>query len=77
MGNITSVEQDTFIAMMDFDSAANNFTVSFKEITKKCGKAYINFCIGAWEANETMTEEEFMAINANMPRSFLENVIKP
>ena len=75
--NIQKEAWNKFIDIMDFDSNDSNFKISFKDITRKYGNAYIEFCKSAWEANgESQTEEEFMKMNANMPRSFFDKVIK-
>ena len=66
-----------FIDIMDFDSNDSNFKISFKDITKKYGNAYIEFCRAAWEATGgSQIEEEFIKMNGNMPKSFFDKVIK-
>ena len=63
--------------VIDFNDELNNFTISFKELTKKYGMEYIVFCQSMWGANENiMSEDEFMKINGDMPKSFFENTIK-
>jgi|TARA_R110000824_G_scaffold291588_4_gene480113 hypothetical protein len=68
---------DNFIAnVMDPESDTSNFKFSFKIMSKKYGQAYIVFCRAMWEANEgVMSEDEFMAMNGEMPRAFFEKVI--
>ena len=61
---------------MDMDGNTN-FRFPFGIMTKKYGQCYIEFCREMWSANEgVMTEEEFMKMNADMPRSFFEKAIK-
>jgi hypothetical protein len=68
---------DNFCDAMDFESDDRNFKHDFGVMTKKFGNAYIEFCKAAWEANDgVMSEEEFMKMNANMPRGFFDRVIK-
>ena len=59
----------------DFESDDNNFKYPFAIMTKKYGRAFIEYCRAMWFANETMTKEEFCKINANMPIGFFENTI--
>lgn len=68
---------EKFIGIMDFESNTSNFKIPFEQITKKYGNAFITFCKAAWSANDdVMTEEEFMKMNGDMPRSFFEKNIK-
>jgi hypothetical protein len=68
---------DNFITSMDFESPTSNFKFEFPMMTKKYGQAYMEFCKAAWSANDgIMTEEEFMKMNGNMPKSFFEKTIK-
>jgi hypothetical protein len=61
---------------MDFESDVNNFKYDFKTMTKKYGNAFIEWSKAAWEANgDVQTPEEFMKMNADMPRSFFDNVV--
>ena len=77
---IMEIENESWnmlISIMDFESDTSNFKISFKDITKKYGRAYIVFCKAQWEANEgVMTEDEFMKMNGDMPRGFFEKNIK-
>lgn len=62
---------EKFTNIFDFESDVSNFKISFKDITKKYGNAYIEFCKSAWATNDgVMTEEEFMKMNGDMPRPF-------
>jgi hypothetical protein len=66
-----------FIEIIDFESNDSNFKISFKDITKKYGNAYIENCKAAWFANcGIQTEEEFMKMNGDMPRSFFDMIKK-
>tara|TARA_R110000868_G_C10842607_1_gene760177 strand:- start:395 stop:631 length:237 start_codon:yes stop_codon:yes gene_type:complete len=68
---------DNFISAMDFDSDDKNFIYDFKVMTKKYGQAYIAYCRAMWEANEgVQSEDEFMKMNAEMPRAFFEKAIR-
>jgi len=68
---------DKFIDIMDFESNDSNFKISFKDITKKFGCAYIEYCKAAWFANDgVMTEDEFIKMNGEIPRSFFEKNVK-
>ena len=63
--------------VIDFNNESSNFTISFKELTKKYGMEYIAICQAMWGANEgVMPEEEFMKINGDMSKGFFENAIK-
>jgi len=63
--------------IIDFESDESNFKISFKDITRKYGREYRDFCQAAWQANgDCLTEEEFMKINGDMPVSFFEKVVK-
>lgn len=67
--------------VMDFDSEDTNFTVPFKTLTKKYGRAYIFYLEAAWAANivdgqPILSEEEFISLNGNPPSGFFEKVIK-
>lgn len=67
---------EKFIGIMDFESDTSNFKISFKDITKKYGNAYIFYCRAAWEANDgVLSEEEFIKVNGEMPRGFFEKNI--
>lgn len=78
MMNVKKQAWDNFINnAMDCESDTSNFKVPFKVLSKKYGQAYIVFCRAMWEANEgVMTEEEFIKMNGNMPKSFFDKVIK-
>jgi hypothetical protein len=77
MREIKKVAWDKFIETMDYDSDVNNFKYDFKYMTKNHGNAFIEYCKAMWEANEgVQTEEEFMKMNANMPKGFFDKVIK-
>jgi len=66
-----------FCDIIDTESNTSNFKIGFQDITKKFGAAYIEYCKAMWEANDgVMTEDEFIAMNGNMPKSFFENRIK-
>jgi len=68
---------DNFLSAFDYESDVSNFKYDFKVMTKKYGQAYMTFCKAQWSANEgVQTEEEFMKMNGNMPRSFFEKVVK-
>ena len=74
---ITNQAQDNFMKEFDFESDTSNFKIGFAKMTKMHGAPYIRFCQDMWAANEgAQTEDEFMAINGNMPRGFFENKIK-
>ena len=63
--------------IIDFDSGCSNFTIPFTQICKKYGKEYREFCVASWEANgDCQTEEIFMRINGEMPKSYFDKVIK-
>ena len=63
--------------VMNIESNDDNFTVDFKTLTAKFGKDYIAFCQAMWAANDgVQTEEKFMKMNGDMPRTFFENVVK-
>jgi len=67
---------EKFMESFDFDSDVNNFKYSFNVMTKRYGIQFIEFCKAAWVSNETMTEEEFCKMNANMPIGFFKGRIK-
>ena len=68
---------DNFITSFDTESNTSNFKFEFKVMTKKYGQAYIEFCKAQWFANDNVqTEEEFMKMNGDMPRSFFEKNVK-
>jgi hypothetical protein len=68
---------NNFMDSFDMESDVNNFKYDFKIMTKKYGQAYMEFCKAQWSANDgVQTEEEFMRMNANMPRSFFDKVVK-
>jgi hypothetical protein len=76
MADIKRDAWDNFITSMDFESDTSNFKYEFGVMTKKYGQAYIEFCKAAWFANDgVMTEEEFMKMNGNMPRSFFDKTV--
>ena len=61
---------------VDFNSDDSNFKFTFPQMTKKYGRAFISYCIAAWEANGGgQTAEEFCKMNANMPIKFFESKI--
>ena len=63
--------------VIDFENNDSNFSIPFKTITKRYGNEFIAICRAMWEANDKVqTEEEFMKMNADMSKSFFENVIK-
>lgn len=62
--------------VLDFESEDSNFTVNFKTLSKRYGKEYMEYCQVAWVANETFTEEEFIAMNGNPPKGYFDKVIK-
>jgi hypothetical protein len=67
---------DNLIKTIDFESDKSNFKYPFKVMTKKFGQAYIVFCRVMWEANEgVMSDDEFIAMNGEMPKSFFKKVI--
>lgn len=67
---------DNFMTSFDFESDTNNFKYDFIIMTKKYGTAYIEYCKNMWSANYgVQTEDEFMKMNANMPKSFFDKVI--
>lgn len=75
--NIKGDAWRNFTDSMDFESDDKNFKYDFKTMTRKYGRAYIEFCKAAWQANDgVMSEEEFMKINADMPRKFFDKTIK-
>jgi len=77
MREIKKVAWDKFIETMDYDSDVNNFKYDFKYMSKNHGNAFIEYCKAMWGANEgVQTEEEFMKMNANMPKGFFDKVIK-
>ena len=62
---------------IDFESNESNFKFKFHVMCKKYGRDYIEFCRAMWQANEdVMTEDEFIKMNGDMPKSFFEKVIK-
>ncbi len=66
-----------FLDIMDFESDDSNFKISFKDITKKYGNAYIEFCKAAWSVNDGIqTDEEFMKMNGDMPKGFFDKNIR-
>ena len=68
---------EKFLAIIDYDSDVSNFKIPFKDITKKYGNAYIEYCKAMWSANDdVMTEDEFMKMNGEMPRGFFEKNIR-
>lgn len=68
---------DKFISSMDFESNTNNFKFDFKAMTKSYGQAYMVFCQASWLANDGVLDEiEFMRMNANMPQSYFDKVIR-
>ena len=68
---------ENFMKSVDFESDTSNFKFEFKIMTKKYGQAYMEWCRNYWECNEgVQTEEEFCKMNANMPMSYFEKVIK-
>ena len=68
---------DNFMDSIDFESDVNNFKHEFKVMTKKYGQAYMDYCRNAWSANMgAQTEEEFCKMNADMPISYFQKVIK-
>ena len=68
---------ENFINSIDTESDTSNFKFDFKVMTKRFGQAYMVYCKAMWFANEgVQTEEEFMKMNANMPKAFFDKVIK-
>jgi len=66
-----------FLDSMDFESDDKNFKYEFKIMTRKFGRAYIEYCKAAWMANDgVQSEEEFMKMNGDMPSKFFEKTIK-
>jgi hypothetical protein len=66
-----------FTDIIDTESNESNFKIQFKDITKKYGQAYIEYCKAAWSANfGVQTEDEFMQMNGGMPRSFFEKNVR-
>lgn len=54
-----------------------NLKYSFKKLTSKYGKAYIEYVRTAWAINGgALTKEEFMKINGDMPESFFNKITK-
>lgn len=62
----------------EFDEDSNtNFKIPFKDLTKKFGSQYIAYVKAAWEANDgVLTEDEFCAINGDMPKGFFNKFCK-
>ena len=75
--NITNVTWEKFHKSFDFISDDNNFKFDFKNMTKKFGRQYIEYCKASWIANDNMNEEEFCKMNANMPLGFFKSKIMP
>lgn len=68
---------EKFIMIFDFESDTSNFKISFKDITKKYGNAYIEYCKSAWNVNDgVMTEDEFMKMNGDIPKGFFDKNIR-
>ena len=74
---IKSEAWNNFITSFDVKSDVSNFKYDFKTMTKKYGQAYMVFCKAQWSVNEgVQTEDEFMKMNADMPKSYFDKVIK-
>ena len=68
---------NNFMTSFDYESNVSNFKFDFKTMTKKYGQAYMEFCKSQWSANDgVQTEEEFMKMNGDMPKSFFDKVVK-
>jgi len=66
-----------FMKSVDFESTESNFKYEFKDMSKRYGQAYIEYCRAAWIANDNiLTEEEFRQINGDIPEGFFNNIIK-
>jgi hypothetical protein len=66
-----------FMKSVDFESNQSNFKYEFKDMTKRYGQAYIEYCRAAWIANDDiLTEKEFRQINGDIPEGFFNNIIK-
>ena len=64
------------IEAMDFESDTKNWKYSFKVLTSKYGKEFIETLRAMWEANGgSQTEDEFCEMN-NITIGFFEKVIK-
>ena len=60
----------------DFESDDRNFNYSFKVMSQKYGKEFIDTIKAMWEANGgCQTAEEFCAMN-DVPKSFFEKQCK-
>ena len=63
------------IEAMDFESDDKNWKFSFKVLTKKYGREFIDTLRAMWEANGgSQTEDEFCEMNS-IDKKFFEKVI--
>ena len=63
--------------VLDFESDEANFTVSFKILTKKYGREFKAYAQAAWLANDgILTEDQFMKMNAGIPKGYFDKVVK-
>ncbi len=63
-------------ATCNFGEEKSNVKFSFVVLTKKYGRAYIQYLQATWEAADSMGEAEFIAINGDIPYSFFKKVVK-
>ena len=66
---------DNFVESIDFESDDTNFKYEFKIMTKKYGRAYIEYCKDMWDSTD-MNEDEFCKMNGNIPVGFFKNKIQ-
>ena len=73
---ISNESWEKFLTSIDFESDTNNFNFKFNIMTKRFGVQFIEYCQAAWLVNESMNEEDFCKINADMPIGFFKGKIK-
>ena len=74
--DITYEEQIKIIfEAFDFESDVKNFKFTFKIMTKKFGRSFIEYCRIMWYVDEEKNIEKFCKMNADMPIGFFENTI--
>lgn len=64
------------VEAMDFESNTKNWKYTFKTMTKKYGKDFIDMMKAMWQANgDAQTEQEFCQIN-DLSLDFFSKVVK-
>lgn len=55
----------------------SNASLPFAGMSRKYGKAWVEYLKAAWSAKDGLTEEEFAELNGGVPTTFIERNLRP